>query len=263
MSSKASFDILVSSFLRNGENSLNTYPETADIETSSEDYAKRFSGKTGEWFLKIQENGTLKLLSGRSKCTILDVGGGHGQVTEALLKEGHTLTILGSDESCKKRIEPWLKHSQCSFKTGNLIDLPYKDKSFDIVLSYRLLPHVTQWQKLISELCRVARHTVIVDYPATRSINAIAPMLFKFKKRLEGNTRPFTCFKENELIQIFNSNHFSLTRRYPEFFLPMVMHRVLKIPRISNFLEQAFRYSGLTAVLGSPVILELSRKDIA
>jgi 2-polyprenyl-3-methyl-5-hydroxy-6-metoxy-1,4-benzoquinol methylase len=242
---------------------LNTYPETADIETSSEDYAKRFSGKVGAWFLKIQEEATLKMLADAPKSNILDMGGGHGQVTEALLKAGHALTILGSDKACKKRVEKWLSPSQCRFITGNLIDLPFPDQSFDIVLSYRLLPHVAQWRKLIAELCRTARKTVMVDYPATRSINAIAPMFFRFKKQLEGNTRPFTCFKENELMEVFDSNHFSRTQRYPEFFLPMVLHRVLKAPQVSQILEQLSRFSGLTRYFGSPVILKLTRKEAA
>jgi ubiquinone/menaquinone biosynthesis C-methylase UbiE len=246
---------------KKGTKLLNAFPETADIETSSEDYAKRFSGKVGGWFLKIQEEATLKMLAGLPKSSILDVGGGHGQVTESLLRAGHTLTILGSDESCKKRIEKWLLSPQCRFITGNLIDLPFPEQSFDIVLSYRLLPHVAQWRKLIAELCRTARKTVIVDYPATRSINAIAPVLFKFKKQLEGNTRPFTCFKESELVEAFNSAHFSRTQRYPEFFLPMVLHRVLKAPGASHIMEQIFRYSGLTSLLGSPVILEFTRKE--
>ena len=38
------------------------YSQKADIETSSEDYAKRFSGKIGEYFLSVQTDLTLKLL---------------------------------------------------------------------------------------------------------------------------------------------------------------------------------------------------------
>ena len=33
----------------------NSFPETADIETSSEDYATRFAGKIGAWLLQVQQ----------------------------------------------------------------------------------------------------------------------------------------------------------------------------------------------------------------
>ncbi|MGB3514268.1 MAG: hypothetical protein WBA93_34670 [Microcoleaceae cyanobacterium] len=52
-------------------------PETAEIETSSDDYASRFAGNIGAWLLKIQEEATLKMLAPHPNAKILDVGGGH------------------------------------------------------------------------------------------------------------------------------------------------------------------------------------------
>ena len=54
--------------------------ETADIETSSDGYAARFAGPVGEWMLEIQETITVALLPKTPSATILDVGGGHGQL---------------------------------------------------------------------------------------------------------------------------------------------------------------------------------------
>lgn len=237
------------------------FPETADIETSSQDYARRFSGEVGKWFLKVQEKAVLKLLGPpRADENLLDVGGGHGQLTEAFIQQGLKVTVLGSDEVCKARIQPFL-NNQCSFQVGNILDLPFKDKSFDVVSCFRLLPHVAQWEKLIGELTRVSKKGILVDYPSTRSINAIAPLLFSYKKRLEGNTRPFKCFRESDLIQIFKNNGFSLSARFPEFFLPMVLHRVMKWPKFLNLAEAFFRILGLTALFGSPVILKFVRRE--
>jgi hypothetical protein len=85
------------------------------------------------------------------------------------------------------------------------------------------------------------------------------PLLFQFKKRLEGNTRRFISFRESELLEVFGSFGFKAAGRHPEFCLPMVLHRVMKSPTLSSALEGALRFSGVTRFLGSPVILKVVR----
>lgn len=239
---------------------MDIYLETADIETSSEDYARRFSGKVGAWFLDVQAAATLKALAPYPNATVLDVGGGHGQTACVLVENGYRVTVLGSAEICKARIQHLIDEKRCAFQVGDILNLPYPDRHFDVVISYRLLPHVTRWQQFLAELCRVARQAVIVDYPEVRSINAITPYLFNLKKRLEGNTRTYTCFRLTDLLPVFQKNGFVYAERHKEFFLPMVLHRKLKAPGLSAALEKGSRFSGLTGLLGSPVILKLVRE---
>lgn len=241
--------------------SINSFPETADIETSSDDYASRFAGAIGAWLLQVQEQATLKMLAPYPGATILDVGGGHGQLTEALIQHGYKVTVLGSDEVCKARIQSFVDQGLCQFDVGNVLDLPYGDRSFDVVISYRFLAHVNQWQTFVSELSRVANKAVIVDYPTVRSINSIAPLLFQFKKGLEGNTRPFICYDEAELMAHWHSLQLVQSARYAQFFWPMVLHRALKRPALSTALEWIPRRLGLTRLLGSPVILKMARTE--
>ena len=235
------------------------FPETADIETSSDDYARRFEGDVGRWFLKIQEQITTEMVGVFPSPRVLDVGGGHGQVTGALLENGCDVVILGSAESCRKRVEPFLDGHKCSFRVGNLIDLPFGNQEFDVVISYRLLPHCERWKQLIAELCRVAREAVIVDFPEVYSVNAIAPWLFKWKKGIEKNTRPFTCFKQVDVVREFADHGFRVDGRCPEFFFPMVLHRALNVPLVSAALEKGCRCLRLTEMFGSPVILKMVR----
>lgn len=235
------------------------FPETADIETASEDYTCRFAAEVGAWLLQVQEVATLQMLSAYPGVTVLDVGGGHGQLTLPLIQHGYQVTVLGSAAVCQQRIQPLIDQNRCQFQVGNVLALPYPDRAFDVVLSYRLLAHVSQWQLFLAELCRVAKTAVIIDYPTVKSVNYIAPQLFKLKKGLEGNTRPFTCYREPELLAAFRQQGFTLGDRYAQFFLPMVLHRSLKNPQASALLEQVFRWSGLTRLLGSPVILKLLR----
>ena len=249
-----------SSYQAYGMETMIPISETADIETSSEEYARRFAGDVGKWFLKIQEEATLKLLSPYRNAKILDVGGGHGQLTKPLLDSGFKVTIFGSSSTCATRILHLRDGKYCQFTAGNLLTLPFIDRAFDVVISYRLLAHVTNWEQLLSEMCRVAKTSVIVDYSDAHSLNYLTPWLFNLKKQIEKNTRPFQCFKDDELLEKFESYGFALSERVPEFFLPMVLHRTMKTANLSDALERVFRRIGLTARWGSPVILKLVRK---
>jgi 2-polyprenyl-3-methyl-5-hydroxy-6-metoxy-1,4-benzoquinol methylase len=64
-------------------------PEYADVETSSEGYARRFSGEVGKYFLEVQTQITLELLKPWPRARVLDVGGGHGQLALPLVNAGY------------------------------------------------------------------------------------------------------------------------------------------------------------------------------
>lgn len=237
------------------------YPETADIETSSDDYARRFSGAVGGWMLSVQERITLELLSATPGATVLDVGGGHGQLAVPLCRAGYPVTVLGSHDSCRKRIAEIVDSGACRFQVGNVIALPFPDRSFDAVLSFRLLTHCEAWPVLVKELCRVARRSVIVDYPTSQSLNAVAPALFGAKKKLEGNTRTWRLFRHEEVLREFERQGFECVRREPQFFLPMVLHRAVRWRFWSVGKEAFFRWIGFTRRWGSPVIVEMRRRS--
>lgn len=236
------------------------FPETADVETSSDDYARRFAGEVGAWFLEEQARATLELLRGLpARARVLDVGGGHAQLTAPLVESGFDLTVLGSAPTCAARLVPWLGAGRCRFEVGNVIALPYAARSFDAVLSFRLLPHVSAWQRLLAELCRVAARRVVVDYPSRRSVNVIADALFGAKKRVEGNTRPFTLFRPQEIAAELASHGFRVAGARPQFLWPMVLHRMVGRRGLSGALEAPGRALGLTRLLGSPVIVRADR----
>ena len=232
------------------------FPETADIETSNDDYATRFKGATGAWMLKVQEKGVLKLLSKVAKpgATVLDVGGGHGQLAYHLAEAGYKVHVIGSARSCLHRIKPLVDEGKC------VIELPYADKSFDVVVAVRMLTHCEAWPQLIKEMCRVSRGVVITDYPTSQSLNAIAPALFNAKKKYEKNTRTWTLFKHKQVKNGFADAGFVKTGKYGQFFLPMVVHRALKCKPISVFLEACCRCVGFTALWGTPVIIRMEEK---
>lgn len=186
--------------------------------------------------------------------TVLDVGGGHGQLAGPMARAGHEVTVLGSAAVCARRLQKELAAAQIRFLVGDVLALPFEDRAFDAVVSVRLLPHCERWPELVRELCRVARVAVVVDYPTRRSLNALAPMFFGAKKKLEGNTRTWRMFTDAELGEAFAAAGFRPEARHGQFFWPMVLHRALKAPWLSRLAEAPCRALGLTRLWGSPIL---------
>lgn len=235
--------------------------ETADIETASESYAERFSGQVGEYFLSVQWHITRQLLGDIADKSILDVGGGHGQLAVPLINNGANLTITGSDGSCRRRLDRFLEKDQFDFHVCDMLNLPFHKGQFEVVIAFRLLPHVLRWKKLLAELCRVSQHMVIVDFPDIRSFNILTGLLFERKKAIEGNTRPYRLFHRNWIASQFAKNGFHVSEHTNEFFLPMVLHRWIKSVGISRGIEQMSSLLYLTKNFGSPVIMKAIRTD--
>jgi SAM-dependent methyltransferase len=235
--------------------------EDADIESSSERYARRFAGPVGQWFLDLQARLTLQCLTGLAPAaSVLDVGGGHAQLAPPLADAGYRVVVVGSDASCGARLAALTSAGRCRFEVADLLALPYPDQAFDAVVCYRLLAHSIDWRRLIGELCRVARHRVVVDYPSRRSINVASEALFRIKNSIErGTTRPFTLYGRAQMTRAFAASGFRMTEERPQFFLPMALYRLAGSPRLPRAVEALARGAGLTRLLGSPVIARADR----
>lgn len=238
-----------------------TFSETADRETASDDYATRFAGPVGAWMLGVQERLTMGLLRDRAGAHVIDVGGGHAQLAIPLCRAGYRVRITGSAPACAHRLKPALEQGHCSFEVADSLALPYADRAYDVAISFRLVTHCSRWKALIGELCRVASDVVIVDYPTSQSANCIAPALFGAKKKVETNTRTWTLFRHEEIREAFAAHGFKVNRVRKQFFLPMVLHRMLRLRALSAALEGICRALGLTRLWGSPVIVEAVRVD--
>jgi SAM-dependent methyltransferase len=232
--------------------------ETPDIETGSDSYARRFAGAAGRYLLEQQESAVGAVLAEWRGGTVLDVGGGHAQLTPMLLERASAVVVLGSDESSLEQVRR--SHPSCATAIGDLLSLPFPAQSFDVVVSVRLLPHVQNWPRLVAELCRVARHSIVVDYPRAVGFNALTPMLFSLKRRLEGNTRQYRNFCDSELDDVIRACGFEPRVRRAQLVLPMVVHRRLHGAAPLRALEWIARPLHLTAMLGSPVVLRADRR---
>lgn len=232
------------------------FPETPDIETSSENYASRFRGPAGAYMLDVQEKSVLALLKdGRplEGRTVLDVGGGHAQLAGPIARLGCAVTVVGSDDSCATR----LNGDQVKFAIGNMLDLPFAERSFDTLVSVRLISHIEDWPRLVAELCRVADKSIIIDYPTWRSVNALSLLTFPLKKAIEKNTRTYTTFWDGAIRRTFAQHGFRAVATRNQFVMPMALHRASK--GALKPVEEGLRATGVTRLIGNPVIIRFDR----
>ncbi len=235
---------------------------TPDVETSSDDYARRFAGPVGKYFLDVQARAVTRLLGqvADAPARILEVGGGHGQLTGVLTDAGHSVVVQGSRPVCANRLRR-ATGPVTPFAVSSLWSLPFADRSFDAVIAVRVLAHVEMWEELIGEMTRVARQAIIVDYPSLLSANLLTPVLFRIKRRIEGNTRPYFCYTTRSIAGCIRRCGFEPATVYKQFALPMGLHRVLSRPRFADAVESACRSVGLTACLGSPALMLARRRQ--
>jgi ubiquinone/menaquinone biosynthesis C-methylase UbiE len=102
----------------------------------------------------------LKIVKGS---TVLEVGCGRGLLAKQLAKKNKVT-------ACDIVIPENLKKSKDGVKyiEANIDKLPFKDKSFDVVISTHTLEHVQNTDEAMSELRRVARKTIIIVVPRQR-----------------------------------------------------------------------------------------------
>ena len=232
--------------------------ERPDLESSTDRYARRFAGPVGEYFLDVQWQIVKRMLPAPSACRVLDVGGGHAQLAVPMVDAGYDVTVLGSDNSCIERLDRKIGKGRYQFIEGDLLALPLENDCFDVVLAFRLLPHLQHWRGFVDEICRVSRRSVVVDYPDLRSVNWLAGQMFAAKSMIEENTRKFRCFRRREIMASFQRNKVKNFELKAQFLLPMALHRLMKIAFLSRMIENVARTLGLTNMFGSPVIVRAS-----
>ncbi len=230
--------------------------EAPDIETASAEYALRFDGAWGGYLLARQEALVKACLPEATGVRVLCVGGGHAQLAALYRQRGDEVTVYGSEGASVALLEPY----GFEYHSGNILQLPFEDNHFDVVIAIRLLTHLNDWPKMLEEMCRVSRGQVVLEYPSVRSLNIISPLLFKWKKKIETDTRTFTLFRDAQIKHELSKHGFKTRYRKGQFFFPLVVHRILKSNRFLRVLESLLSAVRLTAVLGSPVILSAHRK---
>lgn len=239
-----------------------------DVETASDAYAARFTGPVGEWLLAEQTaTATTLLQRTEGRLDVLDVGGGHGQLTGLLVGLGHRVVVHGSAPECFVRFRcrrvAGAERAQ-PFVSG-LWELPFRDGAFDLALAVRLLGHTAAWQALIAEMARVSRRYLLLEFARSSAVTLplAADLVFALKRRIENTTRPFFSYRERVLRRELDRHGFRVVASAAQFAVPMVVHRAAGRPAASRRVEGALRRMAVGNRWRSPVMLLAERSGRA
>jgi 2-polyprenyl-3-methyl-5-hydroxy-6-metoxy-1,4-benzoquinol methylase len=97
--------------------------------------------------------------------TVLDAGCGEGFTMNKLLKNGVGGIIEGIENKedaifLGKKLYPNL-----TIKKASIYELPYKDRSFDLVVCTEVLEHLKEPEKALKEMLRVSKKYLIISVP--------------------------------------------------------------------------------------------------
>lgn len=95
------------------------------------------------------------------KASILEVGCGTGKLSRFLSKKINckNYTAIDIDPKMITKAESEAhSEKEAIFQVADVLNLPFDNESFDVVLSMDLLHHLPQWQKAIKEIYRVLKN---------------------------------------------------------------------------------------------------------
>jgi len=223
--------------------------------------ALRFGGPIGEHLARCQAavlRDAFEPLEGR---TILDVGTGTGRAAIELAGGGaHVIGVDASREMLEvARSRAAEAGLSVAFGQSDAHDLPLGDRTVDGAVSLRVLMHAIDWRRCLSELCRVSRWRVVVDFPAALSLAALESGARRLAKRAGRSVEAYRVMREADVERVFAAAGFRVVDVRRQFVLPIALHKSMGSLRTTKAVEGGLAAVGLLALLGSPVTMVAER----
>ena len=224
---------------------------------------KKYGGNFGE-YLKNQEITTFMSMIDSDCKSILDIGSGTGKLSIFMNHASYQVVSIDNSHQMLK----FAKNK--AYETG-AVYLPvvcdanficFEDRAFDCVVASRVFMHISHWGKALSEICRVSKKIIVFDFPSAISSSLIDSIFKRAKKFFINNTISYKTLLISRVIEELKNNDFRTVEIKREFFLPLIIHRILDSPEFSEKIENFFRKIGLTDILGSPAIIKAVRDDL-
>jgi 2-polyprenyl-3-methyl-5-hydroxy-6-metoxy-1,4-benzoquinol methylase len=238
-----------------------SYAAYADPRMAESFEASRFSGPIGRLLADTQEQVIASFLAPVDGRSILDVGTGTGRAAIALARRGGIVTGL---DASKEMLAVAGRRAQeagvaVSFVRGDAHAIAFPAEYFDNVICLRVLMHTPDWRRSLGELCRVARHRVVLDYPALSSAAALQAATRRVAHRFGARVEAYRVFSDRALRTALAANGFHIVDTHRQFVLPIALHKTLGSASATSRIEGVLAGLGLRRLLGSPVTIVAER----
>jgi 2-polyprenyl-3-methyl-5-hydroxy-6-metoxy-1,4-benzoquinol methylase len=221
----------------------------------------RFSGPIGRLIAETQERVIASFLAPVAGTTILDVGTGTGRAALALAVRGARVTAVDASAEMLAVAERRAAAAgiEVTFARGDAHALTYGDRAFDAVTCLRVLMHTPDWRQSLAELCRVARHRVVFDYPALSSAALFQAVARHVAHLVGARVEAYRVFSDRAVRAALTASGFRLVDTHRQFVLPIALHKRLNSGPVTERIEGALGRAGLTRLVGSPVTVVAER----
>ena len=151
----------------------------------------RFGGSVGEYIKWVQEEMVFRELHDVKGWKIADIGAGTGRLTIPLLEKGAKVTACDASAQMLEVLQEKSKNPHLETRVVDAQALPFEDRTFQCSLSFRLLMHVIDWKKALSEICRISDDRVVIDFPAKHGFLRLVPVWHSIRGLVSQNVQSY------------------------------------------------------------------------
>jgi ubiquinone/menaquinone biosynthesis C-methylase UbiE len=238
-----------------------SYTYYADPANAQSFDARRFGGPIGDLVARGQADVLADMLGPVHGRRIIDVGTGTGRGAFLLASAGAVVTGIDASPQMLAIAKARATESRApvTFDVGDAHDIQFGDRSFDIAVSLRVLMHTPRWRQCIAELCRVASHGVVLDYPSATSTAVAQSVARKLLHPIGLSSEPYRVFFDSQIRDALAAHGFRVTAVHRQFVLPIAVHKTIGSRRFTEVSEQWLARAGLLRLFGSPVTVYAER----
>ena len=119
--------------------------------------------------------------------------------------------------------------------------------------------HTPDWRQSLAELCRVAAHHVVFDYPALVSAAALQAAARRVAATVGVRVESYRVFADRAVQTTLTEHGFQISDAHRQFALPIALHKRLNSASVTARVEGMLARAGLTRLVGSPVTVVAER----
>jgi 2-polyprenyl-3-methyl-5-hydroxy-6-metoxy-1,4-benzoquinol methylase len=238
-----------------------SYAAYADTAMAASFDAKRFGGPIGQLLLEDQERVLVEFLGDVSNRRVLDMGTGTGRAAMALARRGARVTAVDASNEMLAVARQRAVEARVSieFAEGDVHRLAFPGRAFDSVVCLRLLMHVPDWRRALSEVCRVAERRLVLDYPSLGSAASLQAAWRQLAMKAGQTVEAYRVFRTRAIAEELRRHGFRITATHKQFVLPIGVHKIINSRAVTERIEHSLANIGVLRLAGSPVTIAADR----